>query len=323
MSCNLIKEYVDFTEKNLKIYTKKIMGKFYDEEIFDKYIKEYINIRYYNQEQWIRKDFNNHITHYLNNIYEKDENKVSKFMLELFKKYYYIDDVLEFDYERELDRYADIINQIRVEKVGMDDKNFKKEFKELLDNNEQKRLQFISMFDSSDFSLSIKEINLPNIYDVDINERVRIPKIFSDYAINKVWNDTLVAENKLQVEYSMLNQLILKNIISGDFTSNYLVSIAPSLFKKEDKLKRLLKIFNNDIGKELISIKVTYTMFLENKDLILNYIKEGYQFAVILDDKYYKDNNKNVTDIFKYIIVSSKDKLTSEFKELRNIIVMN
>ena len=245
-------------------------------------------------------------------------------MLELFKKYYYIDDVLEFDYENELDRYVDIINQIRIEKVGIDDKNFKKEFKELLDNNEQKRLQFISMFDSSDFSLIIKEVNVLNIYDVDINKSVRIPKIFSEYAINKVWNDSLVAENKLQVEYSMLNQLILKNIICGDFKSNYLVSIVPSLLKKEDKLKRLLKIFDNDIGKELISIKITYTMFIDNKELILYYIREGFQFAVILDNKYYEDNNnKNTTDIFKYIIINNKEKMTNELKELRNIIIMN
>ena len=105
MSCNPIKEYVDFTKKNLKIYTKKIMGKYYDEEVFTNYLNQYINIRYYNQEKWERKDLSNHLNQYLTNIYEKDENKISKFILELFKKYYYIDDVLDFNYEKQLEEY--------------------------------------------------------------------------------------------------------------------------------------------------------------------------------------------------------------------------
>ena len=324
MSRNVIKEYVDFTTKNLKIYTKKIMGKYYDEKVFNKYLSQYINTRYYNQEQWIRKDLSNHLTSYLVKIYEKEESKTSKFILELFKKYYYIDDVLEFNYEKNLDDYVEMINKIRIEKVGIDDPKFPKEFKELLNNNEKKRLEFISNFDSSDFYLDIKKINNTEVFDVKVKEKVRIPKIFSEYAVNKVWNETLVSENKLQVEYSLLNQLILKNIISGNFVSNYLVNLASSLFKKEDKLKRLLKIFDNDIGKELITIKITYTDFLNNKELILDYVKEGYRFAAILDDRYFKDKpGIAILDIFKYVVINDKKKLTGEINNLRNIMIID
>lgn len=324
MSCNPIKEYVDFTKKNLKIYTKKIMGKYYDEEVFTNYLNQYINIRYYNQEKWERKDLSNHLNQYLTNIYEKDENKISKFILELFKKYYYIDDVLDFNYEKQLEEYSEMINRIRIEKVGINDPEFLTEFKELINNNEKKRLQFLSLFDSSDFYLDIKETNNKDVYDVNIKENVKIPKIFSDYAIKRVWNETLVAENKVQVEYSMLSELILKNIIGGDFKSNYLVDITDSLFKKEDKLKRTLKIFDNDIGKELITIKVTYNNFLENKELILNYIKDGYKFALILDGRYFSDKPSTaILDMFKYIIVIDKNKLTGEIKDLRNIIIID
>ena len=324
MSCNVIKEYVDFTKKNLRIYTKKIMGKYYDDEIFNKYLTEYINVRYYNQEQWIRKDLSNHLTHYLTNIYEKEENKTSKFILELFKKYYYIDDVLDFNYEKNLDDYVEMINKIRIEKVGIDDSSFSKEFKDLLYNNEKKRIEFLSNFDSNDFCLDIKETSMKNTFNTEINQRVKVPKIFSDYAINKVWNDTLVSENKLQVEYSLLNQLILKNIISGDFSSNYLVETTMSLFKKEEKLKRTLKIFDNDIGKELITIKISYDDYLCNKELILDYIKEGYQFAIILNDKYFKDNSNNtILDIFKYVIVNNNNEFKDKTKDLRNVITMN
>ena len=324
MSLNPIKEYVDFTKKNLKIYTKKIMGKYYNEEIFNKYLNEYISVRYYDQEKWERKDLYNHLNQYLTEIYEKDENKISKFILELFKKYYYIDDVVDFDYEKQLDQYVEMINKIRIEKVGIKDSKFSSEFKELIDTNEKKRLQFLSIFDSSEFYLDLKETNNKNVYDVEIKENVKVPKIFSEYAINKVWNDTLIAENKLQVEYSMISQIVLKNIINGDFKSNYLVNLTESIFKKEDKLKRTLKIFDNDIGKELIAIKITYTAFIENKDLILDYIKEGYKFAIILDDKYISDNpNMAILDMFKYIIIIDKKNLTEKIRGLRNIIILD
>lgn len=324
MSRNLIKEYVDYTKKNLKIYTKKIMGKYYDEDIFNEYVNQYINIRYYNQETWERKDLSDHLTDYLTKIYQKDENKISKFILELFKKYYYIDDVLEFNYESQLNEYAEMITRIRNEKVGINDENFMKEFKELVDNNEKKRLQFLSVFDSSDFTLNIKETNINNTYDVEIREKVKIPKIFSEYAINKTWNESLVAENKLQVEYSMLNQLILKNIINSDFKSNYLVSISESLIKKEDKLKRTFKIFDNDIGKELITIKISYSDFINNKDILLEYMKEGYKFALIIDDKYLTEKpNSALLDMFKYIIFTDKKEITGEMKNLRNVIIMD
>ena len=317
MSLNPIKEYVDFTKKNLKIYTKKIMGKYYSEEIFSKFLNEYISVRYYDQEKWERKDLYNHLNQYLTEIYEKDENKISKFMLELFKKYYYIDDVVDFNYEKQLDKYVEMINKIRIEKVGIKDSKFSSEFKELIDTNEKKRLQFLSIFDSSDFYLELKETDNKNVYDVKIKENVKVPKIFSEYAINKVWNETLIAENKLQVEYSMISQVVLKNIINGDYKSNYLVNLTDSIFKKEDKLKRTLKIFDNDIGKELIAIKITYTAFIENKDLLLNYIKEGYKFAIILDDKYISDNpNIAILDMFKYIIITDRKNLTEKIKQL-------
>ena len=43
---------------------------------------------------------------------------------------------------------------------------------------------------------------------------------------------------------------------------------------------------NNDIAKDLITIKINFTDFINKKELILSLIKEGYQFALIIDDKY-------------------------------------
>ena len=40
MSCNLIKKYVDFKKNIFTEYTKMIMGNYYDEAIFNKYLEQ-------------------------------------------------------------------------------------------------------------------------------------------------------------------------------------------------------------------------------------------------------------------------------------------
>ena len=83
MSRNIIGEYIEFKKKNFEIYTKKIMDKFFDEELFNKYLEKYISVRYYNEEPRVRNTFDDHIEFYLNKIYEQNNTKPSKFILEL------------------------------------------------------------------------------------------------------------------------------------------------------------------------------------------------------------------------------------------------
>ena len=47
MSINVIKEYAEFSKKSISKYYELIMGKFYDKNLVDKFLNEYINIRYY------------------------------------------------------------------------------------------------------------------------------------------------------------------------------------------------------------------------------------------------------------------------------------
>lgn len=322
MSRNLIKEYVDFSQKNLKVYTKNIMCKYYDEKLFDKFLSEYISIRYYDQEPWMGITLNNHLNYHLNKIYNENKSIEAKFILELFKRYYYIENVIDFNYSSELKKYAEMINTIRVEKVGINESSFTKDFETLLIENKRKKDNYISSFNSIDFSLNLKKVK-NDIYDVDIENSITIPKIFSEYAINQVWNNKMISENKLEVEYYLINNLLLKNIIDRKFKNNYLVDIAISLFEKNKKLKRILNIFDNDIGKEHIIMKICYGDFLTNREIVLELIKKGYRFAIIVDDEYMKDNsNKSILDVFKYIIVNDNKYLTSEMKNLTNLIVL-
>ena len=192
------------------------MDKFFDEELFNKYLEKYISVRYYNEEPRVRNTFDDHIEFYLNKIYEQNNTKPSKFILELFRIYFFIDDVLEFNYDKDIKLYAETINKVRIEKLGINEENFITEFKEMILENNKKKETYIENLDNHDFYLDITELSINNLYNVNIKQDANIPRLFSNYAINKVWNEKKMTEDKIMVEYYMLNQIILKDIIQGD-----------------------------------------------------------------------------------------------------------
>jgi len=322
MSRNIIGEYIEFNKKNFEIYTKKIMDKFYDEALFNKYLETYVNVRYYNEETRVRNTFDDHIEFYLNKVYEQNNTKPSKFILELFRIYFFLDDILEFNYDKDINLYAETINKVRINKLGINEETFVTEFKEMILENKKKKETYIENLDNHDFYLDITELSINNLYDVNIKQDANIPRLFSNYAINKVWNEKKMTEDKTMVEYYMLNQIILKDLIQGDFESEYLVDLPYTLYEKKDKLKNTLDIFDNNIAKDLITIKINYKDFITNKEVILEYIKNAYQFAVVLDDEYLNNTNKTIIDIFKYIIIKDEKYQSESLKQKNNIITI-
>ena len=62
-------------------------------------------------------------------------------------------------------------------------------------------------------------------------------------AIDKVKTESIVAVNKLLVEYYLVSSLILKNIIKGNFKKKYLVEFSPKLLEtisRKNKFKETL-----------------------------------------------------------------------------------
>ena len=80
---------------------------------------------------------------------------------------------------------------------------------------------------------------------------------------------------------------------------------------------------NNDIARDLISLKVSYEEFIKNKDDIYKLIKDGYQFSVVLDDYFIKSSRDiGILDNFKYIIVPDIKYKVSRLREKKNIIYL-
>lgn len=320
MERNLINEYVDFVRNNLTNYAEMIMGKYYNGEIFNKYLNKYIDIRYYNLEPWMGNDLTSHLNYYLNKVYLEEESDISKFIFELFKKFYFIDNVDNI--EIDLNDFLSMMNIVRTEKIGINEDDFIDKFSKMLSDDNDKKEKFISLFDNDDFSLKMNTVPNYNIYDVTITHAVSVPKIFSNYAVSQVWNSKKVNEGKIKIEYYLISSLLLKNIITCNYNDNYLVDFPISIVKNDDKMKSYFNIFNNEIGKEKIVIKISYGDFIANKDNILFYIKDGFQFAIILDEEYLQNKNANILNVFKYVIIVDDKYLDGDVKGLHNIVKM-
>ena len=118
----------------------------------------------------------------------------------------------------------------------------------------------------------------------------------------------------------------IKDINKGNFATKYIVDFSNSLFKKQSKLKQTLKTINDSAIQDKVFLKLYYKDFEENKELIYDLMKEGYRFAIIIDDSFEPtSSNLRKLDIFKYMLVPEKCKNYETIKEeqtkLNNIII--
>ena len=80
MSCNIVKEYVSFSQKAIKKYLQAILGHYFDQDIYDDLINAYINTRYYHMYPMVDPRFEKNLVYYLKKSLEnvKDDAKYRK-----------------------------------------------------------------------------------------------------------------------------------------------------------------------------------------------------------------------------------------------------
>ena len=191
--------------------------------------------------------------------------------------------------------------------------------KELVD----KKNKFMSNFFSKNFEVNYYLTNLKKVYNVTISHNIKFPKLYSEYAIDKVYNTDIIGEDKLFIEYQMVNVRFLSEIIQGDFSKNYLLEFQTTIFDKKEKLVRLLKLIDNDITKENFSMKIDYFYYKNNRDNVLDLINNGYNFCIFLDNSYNPDdeNNNLINTVFKYIMIKVNSKYIDLFDKEKVIKV--
>ena len=177
----------------------------------------------------------------------------------------------------------------------------------MIKDDSKKKKTYLNSFDSERFSLDIKKTNKKNVFWCDLNYNIKFNRIYSDYSINKVYNDGIVNEQKLFITYYLVSNMILRNIISCKFDISYIVSYPASLFEKSDKKNRLLSIIDDSATKNYIVLMFKYSDYSKYKDEINEWIKNGFRVAIYIDDSFkYDDISNEWLTIFDYIITNGE-----------------
>lgn len=292
---NVMNTYLKFNRKRLINYSKIILEKNYNKTIFEGLIDTYFNLRYTELPSGLcAKVINKDLVKKAEILSKDNDVDDIKLILSYFPFIYYLDGFLKKD----IDVIVDKVNDFRFKQLNLEP--IDDELKSTWISDKKRIDKYLDSFDSKEFYLSTGKTRVKNLYKTEVMQLVKIPKLYSDYAIDKVYNRGIVLENKLFINYTMVSVLVLKDAINLD-CNYYIVEFSKSLIEKEDKLKRLFNIIDNDIVKDRVILSVTENDFLEFRDNYLKYINEGYKFILYLsDDSSLK--NDSIRKVFSYVV---------------------
>lgn len=273
---NIVQNYINYIKKTYRNIFSLILKKQYNKKIIDQFLDKYIETRYYNRRtDIVLDDFELCINHALEQVQEKLVGKVKPNTLEkiyqIFQFILYIDGITK----------DNCLKEIMIEHT-------KEEVEEIVSiskNIVKKRKEYLTLFETNQFSISYDSMGFMNqIQLVSLNHNVKISKLYSEYAISKAFNEGIISEDKLFVEYSLVASEILKKQLNCEKIRHYIIDFNVELFKKNKKLHRLIELINDPLVLEHISIKTLYSDFLKYESQYEDLIKQGLQISVMLDD---------------------------------------
>lgn len=320
---NIVQKHISDTQKRFKKYFSMILKSKYDREVADELIQAYIDSRYYNYK------VNNTIRIFHRRIYEAIKVKAETLRAELPDKIDIIDYTQElfqyffyFDYVRknvEISKVIKLISEKREKKYNLrnpDTKNFIKEFSNLVESDVNKINHLLKLYDSTkDFEITLKKLD-DTMYRVKLLYNFDFPEIFSKEIIEETFETDVIGEDRLFVEYPMIANEVLKEILNGNFSRIYVVDFAESLLKKKKKLEQLLEILENQAAQDKIYFEIKFEDFVKNKKEVFEIIKRGFKFALVTNSempKFTKDELQ-ITEVFGCILADTNDVNKKRYK---------
>lgn len=340
---NLMDMYLNFTEKRIKKYMRMIYSVYYNEEIVSEYLKTYINARYYNirnTEKPARAfylriidelEFKKDILIKKNEVETEDrEEKEEKLKLinnmkEVFEYILFFDNVRKIENFKKIDSLREIVKKIMETviaeyKIKNSKENEENIYKEVTSDMIEKEV-FLDKFETDEFIINIENCEQrEDLYFAKLDHNIKMPIQYSEIAIEKVFTEGIVAEDKLQVEYMLLSLISLRDIIGGNFKDIYIAEFTNTLFKKKVKLDGLLSIISNQALQAKIHINIDYSDYIKNQKTILEYRNKGFDFTITLDNTITRVEDVERLKMFKIVIAPKNLVLYKELKQNKAIL---
>ena len=335
---NLMDTYIAFTEKKIKKYMKAILAKQYDEDVVNEYLKTYINARYYNIQNTdtparafylrILEELEYKEDILMKKCEEEAENldeKQKKLdgihnLKELFAYILFFDNVRNVENFKTIDNIKEIVSKMiqtanALFKIDISQNVEKKLYEEIKSDMFEKEI-FLEKFDTDEFVLQFENSKYKDdIYFATLEQKVKMPMQYSESAIEKVYHEGIIAEDKLQIEYILLSVVVISDIVNGNFNDKYIAEFTSTLFKKKQKLESILSILGNQALQDKIHLSIMYSDYIKNQKSVLEYTKKGYNFTITLDNEAKSIEDIEKLKMFKMIIVPQKLLL---YKDIKN-----
>ena len=194
-----------------------------------------------------------------------------------------------------------------------DIKDMAKEFNDIFKKYKKVIKRLLELMNTKMFNLEINKISR-EFNGVVLQHHLDFNKVYSDYIIDKTYNDGIIAEDKVSVLFNLLMIKFVEDIYSKKFNNKYLVNIPSSLFGKEKKIEKMFSSISTEFIKNRVIILLSVEDVIKYKVLLKKLRKENYTFAIMLD-KTCKVNarDKNNMYIADYIFANKEH---DDIKEL-------
>ena len=185
---------------------------------------------------------------------------------------------------------------------------------------------FLKSLESKHFKLIFNKVaSLKNTYVVNLNHNLSFNKVYSDYIINKTYTEGVVAEDKMSVLLTLLQEQLVIDMLEGFFNKNYIIYIPKSLYNKEKKCEGLLRMVDDEYAKEHMNVLISLEDLIEKGGLIKVFRKAGYKFALTIDeDTEFTENSRNKICLVSNIFVNKNvenEKLAPYISEdMKNLV---
>lgn len=327
---NIIEKHIIKTQKRFKKYCNLILKSKYDRVIAEELIQRYIDARYYNFEVdesikvFYRRIFDSIKKRSIELIKEEPSKKeIIDYTTDLFQYFFYFDFVRN---NMEADLVINKIADMRATRLNIksaETADFIQGFAKLIEEDTLEVQENIDKYYSDDFELDIKKVSSSNkeFYRVKLVYNFEFPKIFSQEAIDEVYNTDIIGEDRLFVEYPMVVNTTLIDILNGVFDKYYIVDFSVDLLKKKQKLEQILQVLDNQAAQDKIIFEITFDDFKDNKSEVFKLIKRGFGFALktSFDTPKFTLDELKILDIFDCIIVDPEDVNKGKYKKKKVI----
>ena len=172
------------------------------------------------------------------------------------------------------------------------------------------------------FKIKYNRIANRKIFALEIDHNLSFSKIYSDYIIEKTYNEEGVVFDRLAVLINILSTRIVVNMLKGDFASKYLLYIPYNLYAKTNKINDIFEMFVDEFAKNSIVVLINYDEIDDNKAMIKSLVKKGYKFAINIDDNNINDKDLELMYIVDYIFVLNEENKKRIPKDLRGKVIV-